>query len=176
MTANGSGDNGNIYFRARKAAAGYNKRLTSRDAASELLGYGASTLAGYELGTVKTVPPEAVMMMADLYCAPELRNQYCSLECPIGKGSPIATDVGSIDKIAVRLIKAQNSLDKAKADLIDIASGPDITHDKLPLIVALLQCADEMISPISELKLMCQKVLAHHGVCISHSLNPERGI
>ncbi len=65
-------DNNNVYFKARKRAAAYNERLYSREGASELLGISVSTLADYELGNTKVVPVDKVVLMADLYNAPEL--------------------------------------------------------------------------------------------------------
>lgn len=66
----------NIYCRCRKEAAKYNDKLNSRDGAAELLGISASTLADYELGITKIIPADAILRMADLYNAPELRNHY----------------------------------------------------------------------------------------------------
>ena len=42
-------DNNNVYFRARKNAAMYNEKLSSREGAAEMLGICVSTLADYEL-------------------------------------------------------------------------------------------------------------------------------
>lgn len=66
-----------IYFRCRKQAALYNDKLNSREGAAELLGCSVSSVAGYELGTTKCVPADVVVLMADLYNAPELLNYYC---------------------------------------------------------------------------------------------------
>ena len=75
-------ENNNVYFKARKRAAAYNERLYSREGASELLGISVSTLADYELGNTKVVPVDKVVLMADLYNAPELITGYCMGECP----------------------------------------------------------------------------------------------
>ena len=74
-------ENTNVYFQARKKAAIYNERLYSREGASELLGISVSTLADYELGNTKIVPVDKVVLMADLYRAPELITGYCMKEC-----------------------------------------------------------------------------------------------
>lgn len=68
----------NIYCKCRKEAAKYNDKLNSREGAAELLGISASTLADYELGITKIIPADAILRMADLYNAPELRNHYCN--------------------------------------------------------------------------------------------------
>ena len=76
--------NDNMYFVCRKQAAKYNDKLNSRESAAELLGVSTSSLADYELGNTKVVPVDKVVLMADLYNAPELLNKYCQTECPIG--------------------------------------------------------------------------------------------
>ena len=70
-------ENTNVYFQARKRAAMSNDRLFSRENAAELLGISPYTLADYELGNTKVVPVDKVVLMADLYNAPELITGYC---------------------------------------------------------------------------------------------------
>ena len=74
----------NMYCKCRLAAAKYNDKLNSREGAAEMLGLSSSTLASYELDLTKVVPVESIMMMADVYNAPELKNWYCSNVCPLG--------------------------------------------------------------------------------------------
>ena len=62
---------GNRYYESRKNAAEHDERLTSRDAAGELLGVSWSSLADYERGLTK-VPVDVVCRMADLYKDPSL--------------------------------------------------------------------------------------------------------
>jgi transcriptional regulator with XRE-family HTH domain len=152
----------NPYFRCRKQAATYNEKLSSREGAAELLGLSPSTLANYELGVTKQVPPDAVVMMADLYRAPELKGHYCAHECPIGRGMPIATKVSGIELIAVRVLKAlsQGDVDEAKTKLIDIAQDGKITDDEIPTLKWLLSYLDSVARALGELRLTCQKSLA----------------
>ena len=77
--------NENVYFECRKRAAIHNERLNSRAGAAEILGISESTLAHYELGITKNIPVDVVVMMAEVYNAPELKCIYCKSECPIGK-------------------------------------------------------------------------------------------
>lgn len=78
MESNCTNCNENVYFAYRKKAASYNEKLNSRESAAELLGISPSTLANHELGITKSVPVDTVVMMADLYHAPELKNMYCN--------------------------------------------------------------------------------------------------
>lgn len=96
--------NENIYFRCRKEAARYNDKLNSREGAADLLGISVSSLADYELGTTKVVPVDKVVLMADLYNAPELLNHYCKHECPIGCRMDIPTEVEPLENVTLKLL------------------------------------------------------------------------
>lgn len=162
MKRNCISDPENIYFRCRKAAAKFNEKLSSREGASELLGISPSTLAHYELGVTKVVPPDAVVLMTDLYKAPELKAHYCAIDCPIGKGAPIATKINSIELVTVKMIKAfsREDAEAAKQKLVDIASDGQVSADELPTLEWILSYLDAMAKTVSELRLTCQKVLA----------------
>ena len=92
---------GNVYYEARKKAAMYNDRLSSREGAAEALGISPSTLADYELGLTKFVPVENVIRMADVYNAPQLKPHYCKNVCPIGCEMPVATEETSIELLFI---------------------------------------------------------------------------
>ena len=101
-------ENQNPYFRARKQAAEWDARLESRERASELIGIAAYTLADYELGNVKRVPADKVLIMADLYNAPWLLSNYCKNECPICGFLPLASYVDSYFEGTLDKFKAEN--------------------------------------------------------------------
>ena len=79
----------NPCFQCRKEAAKYNDKLNSREGAAEMLGVSVSSLADYELGITKVIPVDKVVLMAELYNAPELKAWYCTTECPIGRSLPM---------------------------------------------------------------------------------------
>ena len=154
-------DNENVYFRARKNAAIYNDKLYSRDGASELIGVSSSTLADYELGVTKVVPVDKVVIMADLYNCPELKTGYCKHACPIGKTMPIATQVKSIEGIALRIIREFDSekIKDMEQSLIDIAEDGIISDDEKPALEDILKRLDALSEVISEMKLVGEKAL-----------------
>ena len=120
--------NENVYFKARKKAAAYNPRLSSREGASEILGVSESTLADYELGNTKVVPVDKVVLMADLYRAPELLNGYCKNECPIGRDMPIATVDKGIQGIAISIL---HEFRTRRIDVVLKSGEKDAIIDKL---------------------------------------------
>jgi len=153
--------NDNVYFLARKEAAIYNERLSSREGAAEMLGISVSTLADYELGNTKIVPVDKVVLMADLYNCPELKYGYCKCECPIGKQMPLATEAKGIEGIALRMIQkfAPEELKEMKKSLVDIAADGIISDDEKPKLEAILQKLDDMAVVINEMKLVGEKAL-----------------
>ena len=125
-------ENKNIYFKARKSASIYNEKLYSREGAAEALGLSVSALADYELGVTKIVPVDKVVLMADLYNAPEIKRHYCKHECPIGQGLPISADVKGIEGITLRILQQldDDSLDAIKT----IAETARPSGEKSPAI------------------------------------------
>ena len=154
-------ENTNVYFQARKKAAIYNERLYNREGASELLGISVSTLADYELGNTKVVPVDKVVLMADLYCAPELITGYCMRECPVHGFLPLATEEKSIQGIALRLLKGFNEdeLKAMKVDLIEITEDGIISQEEIPKLKEILNKLDGMAEVISEMKIAGEKYL-----------------
>ena len=82
------------YRACRKQAAIYNDALGSMERAAEMLGVSVNTLSNYELGV--TVPPvDIIIVMADLYRAPQLKTMYCKNECLIGRSCRMKRQKGT---------------------------------------------------------------------------------
>lgn len=153
--------NDNMYFQSRKNAALYNDRLYSREGAAELLGLSVSSLADYELGITKCVPVDKVVLMAELYNAPELKASYCKNECPIGKNLPIATQQTELANVALSIIKAFDSkkVTEVQKTLVEIAEDGTISEDEIMAFQSVINFVDECIEAVSKLKLIGEKVL-----------------
>lgn len=96
----------NPCFQCRKEAAKYNDKLNSREGAAEMLGVSVSSLADYELGITKVIPVDKVVLMAELYNAPELKAWYCTTECPIGRSFPMpSANISTVERTTMRLLK-----------------------------------------------------------------------
>lgn len=154
---------GNIYCQCRKRAAQYNDRLNSREGAAEMLGVSPSTIADYELGTTKVIPVDKVVLMADIYNAPELENHYCRNECPIGRDLPV--EVEPIERITVKIMKhlSPERLEMLKNRLIDIAEDGIIDDTEKPELEKVLSEIDQMTEVLHELQLLGEKILKGGG-------------
>lgn len=146
----------NPYFRARKEAAQYDDRLSSREKAAELLGLSASQLANYELGMTKCVPVDSVVMMADLYRAPELKAMYCAGSCPIGAERPTCTQAGSIERLAVRMAHMQQTgrMPRVVAKLLDIAQDGRVSAQERAELEAMAREMEDFEQIIQEMRLI----------------------
>ena len=113
----------NQCFRCRKEAAKYNDKLGSREGAAELLGISVSSLADYELGNTKVIPVDKVVLMADIYNAPELMAWYCSSECLIGKSLEMPSpEIASVERTTMKLLKQlrQGDIEQVKEKLLSL--------------------------------------------------------
>lgn len=118
----------NIYRAARKKAAQNEPLLNSLDTAQDILLIDRLRLLKIENGQ-KCPNPEDIVSMSKAYDAPELRNYYCSKECPIGcSAEPFIYD--DLDKISVRLLSALHFLQNANDRIYSILEDGKITENE----------------------------------------------
>lgn len=119
---------GNVFAEARYQAATFNDRLFSREGASEELGIDRSRLARIELGSKNPFPDE-VLMMSDIYNAPELKSYYCKNMCPLGKDFP-DVKLEALDRISIKALSSFRKISAAKELLLDITEDGVITENE----------------------------------------------
>lgn len=149
----------NIYCKCRKEAAKYNERLFSRDGAAELLGISVSSIADYELNNTKVVPVDKVVLMADLYNAPELLNHYCTYECPIGIRTVQKLEVEELDRLTVKILSLFRKNESIKDMLLDITEDGVIDDNEKPTLFEVIDALDGISKAAAELKLWVTKNL-----------------
>lgn len=153
---------GNPCYECRKRAAKYNDKLSSREGAAELLNCSVSSLTDYELGITKVIPVDKVVLMSDLYNAPELKAWYCSNECPIGKSFPMpSAELSTIERTTMKLLKQLkvDEVQKVKETLIDITEDGVITENEKVDLAEILEYLDRLIKAAGELRLMGKKIM-----------------
>ncbi len=127
-----------------------------------MLGVSVSSLADYELGITKVIPVDKIVLMAELYNAPELKAWYCSTECPIGRGFPMPSpDITSVERTTIKLLKQlrQSEVQKVLDTLVDITSDGVISDGERVDLKGILRYLDELIKAAGELRLIGSKVL-----------------
>lgn len=152
--------NENPYRAARKNAALYNDKFGSIEGAAEVLNLSVSSLNNYELNITRP-PMENVVLMADQYNAPELRQWYCKHECPIGLFYPLATEQKGVEGITLRLLKEFDpcKIESLSRDLINITEDGVISEEEKPQMKKILESLDRLSEVISELKLAGEKAM-----------------
>ena len=149
----------NAFYKARLEASKHSDRLKSREGAAEALNLHPSTLANYELGTRSNPQPDVVVLMADLYNAPELLNYFCCNECPIGLETASEINLQGIDRIAIRALSSLQDTEEVKHRLIDIVADGKVTEDEEDDLRQVLDHLDQIAQTARELKLWVQKNL-----------------
>lgn len=152
----------NMYCIARKEAAKYNPKFTSREGASERLGISKDSLTDYELDLCKVVPVDKVVKMADAYNAPQLLNNYCCNECPIGKRITQPIDSENINNLYRFAISATNDLEnstKIQKTLLKIVEDGIINDSEQEELKVIISFFTELEKRAEELRIIAEKYL-----------------
>lgn len=145
----------NAFYQARCQASIHNDALGSRDGAAEIMSIDRGRLYKIEKGVANPYPEE-VLLMADLYSTPELKNYYCTTTCPLGQDMP-KVSVQDLDRITVRALNVFRKIDSAKEILLDVAEDGQISGDEKEDMEKVLQTLDEMEEITQSLKLWVKK-------------------
>lgn len=148
----------NVYYKARIEAATTNDKLNSREGAAEVIGIDRTRLARIELDSICAYPEE-VLMMSDVYNAPELENYYCCTQCPIGKHIAPHLEVLEIDRVTIKVLASLENINYVKASLLSITADGIITEEEKPKLMSIIKALDEITVNARELKLCVQKNL-----------------
>ncbi len=149
----------NVYCQARLEASKHNDKLRSREGAAEMLGISPSSLADYELGITKIVPVDKVVLMADLYNAPELLNGYCNTSCPIGCQSVPKLEVADINRVTIKLLASLQKTEGIDKTLLALMADGEIDDDEKPQLEEVLSLLDNLSESIDTMKLWAKKNL-----------------
>ena len=145
----------NIYRALRKKAAQENTLLNSLETAQDVLHIDRLRLLKIENGQ-KCPEPEDIISMAECYNAPELRNYYCSKECPIGcSAEPLIYD--DLDKISVRLMSALHFLENAEDKIYSILEDGKVTENEKEEFENILDTLEKIAYSASSLQLWAKK-------------------
>lgn len=153
-----------IYFQCMVLASKNNENFRSRESTAEYFGVSVSSMANYERGI--TVPPlDLVMMMADEYHAPQLKNLYCLNQCPLGKRQPISGEVKTLEAVTVGIVAKldDEEIEDMRRELLEIAEDGKISPDEEEDFREVSQALDKLAVSISELRLIKEKLLRKGG-------------
>ncbi len=148
----------NVFCIARYEASEKNEVYSSRESAAEAIGIDRTRLARIELGNI--VPyPEEVLLLSNAYHSPELCNQYCAHQCPIGKKTVKELDIQEFDRVALRVLGSLKNIDSLRARLISIAEDGVVTEDEYEEFATVLDSLGKISENAQSLKLWAEKYI-----------------
>ena len=140
-------ENKTAYQQARE------KQGYTLEEAGELIdGLSSERITRIENGSVR-VQPEDVILMAEGYKAPELRNYYCSHECAIGRASVREIEKKSFGQIAIETVNALNRLSTQKDRLLEIVEDGQIRPDEHSDFLEIKETLDKIADSVSAMQL-----------------------
>lgn len=151
---------GDQYREARLRAAAYNERLATQAGAAEELDVSSpETIGRWERDEV--IPSNInVRRMAQLYRAPELMQNYCATQCPLGSGRVAPYQDETFERTAIKLFnEAQDMGDLAKALLV-IASDGKVNPDEAQAFQQVVRKLGNLKTVIEALQLYAER----HGL------------
>lgn len=131
-------ENKSEYQIARESAG-----LTREAAGEKMIFVTSDKIEKIENGR-SSLHPEDVMAMAECYEAPELKNYFCTHECPIGQKHVQEVKPKELSQIVLDLLASINRLSKEKERLVEITVDGEITEEEY----------EDFDRIISELKIM----------------------
>lgn len=147
---------GNMYYQARIKAAELDPILKSRSGAAELLCINETTLAKYETNRLNVSSMMAVQM-ADVYGAPELLNNYCCSQCPIGAQLYEVVDIQNLESVALRSASCFLSANEVKDKFIEIAADGIIDESEQPVFEEIIQYFERIKALATEIDLWAKR-------------------
>jgi hypothetical protein len=150
----------NVYKRARLEAAKKHPEFRSVERAHRHVCMSREKLLMVEQtdpGKNKADPtPEDVMMMAQVYEAPQLRDYYCTHQCPLRKGEPPLAHE-SLGEISAGLMAALHFLDNASDRIHQILADSKISEDEQREFIQSLKILHNIAYSAESLELWAKK-------------------
>ena len=133
--------------------------LTREKAGDLIPGFSPERIEKIENGRTQ-IQPEDVMLLAEYYKAPVLRNYYCSQECPIGKLRQLPTESKELVQIAVETLNAVNKLDQRRDRLLEIVEDGQVRPDEYDDFTEIKETLDRIALSVSHLQLWMEEQIA----------------
>ncbi len=140
----------NIYREAREKFNVNNIERLNREEAAEKLHVSVATLGRYETGEGEP-SPDVVYAMSKVYENPDLRRQYCSEYCTIGKEDYQYSEPKNLFESGYGLINANKILELFKNELFDILSDGIVDEKeivRLRQIIPQIKGVQKLLSDI----------------------------
>lgn len=132
----------------------------SREKASELL----ETISPEKLERIeneKQLPnPDDVMIMADKYAEPNIKNYYCANQCPMGQRYVPRIKFNDLEKTVLKLVASLNSMHAKQNKLIEIAEDGRITDNEMLDFISIQKDLERISLAVSALEVWTEKMMS----------------
>lgn len=132
------------------------------EGASEELGISKDSLNQYELDLCRVVPVDKVVIMTDVYNAPELLNNYCCNECPIGKRIIEPIDNENLNNLFRFAVLTTNTLEESpriQKLLFKIVEDGIIDESEKEELETIVDFFSKLEMRASEIKVYAKKLM-----------------
>lgn len=148
---------GDQYREARMKAAASNEKLATQAGAAEALDVATpETIGRWERDEV--IPSNLnVRRMAQLYRAPELIQNYCAMQCPLGCGRVTPYQDECIERTAIRLFNESRDMDDLAKALLVIASDGQVSDDEAKAFQSVVKKLGSLKTVIDALQVYAEK-------------------
>ena len=151
-------ENKNIYQIYREK-----EELTREKASERMPGISADRIEKIESG--KSQPhPDEILMMAKGYRVPELCNQYCARECPIGQQYVPEVPIRDLSQITLEVLNSLNRLNREKNRLIEITVDGQITEDEFVDYLRIQHQLDQITQSVNSLRLWVDQTIVRGDI------------
>ena len=133
--------------------------LTRERAADLIPGFSPERIEKIENGRTQ-IQPEDVVLMADSYKSPALRNYYCANGCPIGRQHELPTESKELAQIAVETLNAVNRISKNRDRLLEIVEDGQVCSDEYADFLEIKATLDKIALSVSNLQLWVDEQIA----------------
>ena len=150
--------NKNIYFLRREELG------LTRERASELLeSIPPERIEKIENERVEP-HPEEILIMAEMYKAPELCNFYCSNQCPIGQQYVPEVKIQDLSQIILRMIDSLNTVQDKQRRLISITADGIIDDSEIDDFVSIQEDLEKISITVEALQLWTEQMIANGAI------------
>lgn len=137
--------------------------LTREKASALLVTISADRIEKIESG--KSLPhPDEVVRMSDCYKMPNLCNQFCAKECPIGQEYVPEVSMKELSQITLEMLASLNSVEKRKERLIEIVADGKIEEDEYKDFVRIQDELEKISLAVEALQLWVEKEIDENGI------------
>ena len=146
----------------------------TREKAGELIpGFSPERIEKIENGRTQ-IQPEDVMLLAEYYKKPSLRNYYCVNECPIGQVHALRPEPKELGQIAVETLNALNRMNRSKERLLEIVEDGQVRPDEYEDFVEIKRVLDKIALSVANLQLWVNEQIAE-GKLAAPDLSERKG-